>query len=216
MRKLLATLVLSILALTGRADAAIIGEDRIELRPPTITIERLEPVESSATRLSVPPLPTARVTNNVFGTVAADDLRGPIRFGLPEIGPDGLDLQVRCGRFLFCVGAEIVTGRAPITWTPRLDCDTRETYFWLRLSYDVTESVAVYVESFQSAGAILGGPDPLHATQGYVWDGYQAQLGLRLQVTERVAVEGGPVLYALSATHQPGGLGWRVGLRFDF
>lgn len=216
MRKLLSMVAVCLLALTGRARAGVMGDERIELRPPTVTVESLEPSEAnSAAGRFLPPLPAERVPTNVFRAYQASDMSGPIRLELPEMGPEGLDLEVRAGRFLFKVGADMVDGRTRVVWSPRLDCDTRETYFWCRLSCDVTDQLSVYCESFQAAGAILG-TDTTHATQGYVWDGYQLQLGMRFELNDRVSLEGGPVFYVLSATQKPSSIGGRVGLSVSF
>ncbi len=198
----------------ARAEAGLRPADRIELRPPSVAIEELEPVEL-ARIIPIPPLPEQRLSDHLFWHHFADDLRGPIELRLPELGPDGLDLEIRSGRFLFKVGAEMVAGRTSVVFTQRLDCDTRDTYFWVRLQLDVTGTLSVFAESFQAAGSILG-VDPTEAIQRYVWDGYQLQLGARFAPSGRLSFEGGPVFYALSARQQPSGVGFRVGLRFEF
>jgi len=226
MRKLVPMIALSLLALAGRARAGVIGEGRIELRPPTVGVERLEPLER-ASRIDLPTLPAERVPHVIrsleslehrgapTGRPDADQVSSPIQLTLPEIGPEGLDLEIRSGSFLFKVGAEVVTGKTSVVMTPRLDCDTRDTYFWVRLQYDLLPTLSVYCESFQAAGSILGA-DTTDAVQRYVWDGYQVQLGARWQPREWLALEGGPVVYALSARGARGGVGGRVGLEVRF
>jgi hypothetical protein len=211
MRAFIVLLGVTLAAATGRAEAGVLGEERIELRPPTITVQRLEPPELAPSPWCLP-LPIFRFSAHVW---EADDLRGPIRLALPEMGPECLDLEIREGRILFKVGAEMYDNRAPVTINCRLDCDSRETYFWVRLQYDATDSLSLFCESFQAAGSILG-TDTIHATQSYVWDGFQVQGGLRWTASPRLTLEGGPIVYTFSATRQAGGLGGRVGLRLEF
>ncbi len=204
-----------LLALPGApASAGILDDHHIELRPPAVSVERLFPNEISSIEHVLERSPLDRIPLDFTPSWKdEEEASGPIRFQLPEMAPESLDLEIRCGSFLFLTSAEMVRGAA--TFTPRLDCDTRETYFWCRLAYDVDEHLTVFCESFQAAGAILGW-DTTRSYQPYVWDGYQLQLGARINVSDRIFVEGGPVLYALSATQKPSSLGGRVGLSVSF
>jgi hypothetical protein len=195
------------------ASAGILDDHRIELRPPMVAIEKLFPNEVSSIENAYAPL--GRIPLDFTPSWKdEEEASGPLRFELPDQPPVGLDLEIRYERFLFLTSAEMVTGTTA-TFSPRLDCDTRETYFWCRLAYDVDEHFTVFVESFQAAGSILGW-DKTRAYQAYVWDGFQLELGARLNVDERFFVEGGPVLYTLSATQKPSSLGARAGLGVRF
>ncbi|HZV02116.1 MAG TPA: hypothetical protein VFF73_35735 [Planctomycetota bacterium] len=186
----------------GRAHGAILGGDRIELRPPTVEVARLEPegVWRNSSPSSVRAFPF-------------EDERSVLDFHLPEVGPEGLDLRIDWERLHFSVGAEMNDGDG--SFSPRLECDSRQTYFWVRFSVDLDERLAVFCETFQAAGSILGW-NKQWDYQRYVWDGYQIQGGLHLKVRERVSIEGGPVLFAFSATRKPDTLGGRVGLGVEF
>jgi hypothetical protein len=196
------------------AFGGVIADHRIELRPPSVAVERLFPNETSWLELALLHAPCDRVPLDFTPSwTDEEEASGPIRFQLPEMPPESLDLEIRYGRVMFLTGAEMVRGVA--TFTPRLDCDTRETYFWCRLCYDVDDHLTVFCESFQAAGSILGW-DTDRAYQRYVWDGFQFELGARWNLSERVFLEGGPVLYALSATQRPASLGARGGITLSF
>ncbi len=213
MAERLLVLAVAVLALAGRAEAGLFGQDRIELRPPVITVTRTDPLEGVTPRSRHARF--EQCSSQVASWAELEALRGPVLLCLPECPPEGLDLEIQYGAFLFKVGAELLDPKAPFVFTPRNDCDTREAYFWVRLQYGFTEHLYLFCESFQAAGAILGS-DTLHAVQAYVWDGYQVQFGGRIRLVDGVTVEGGPVLYALSATRQRDGLGGRIGLHLSF
>jgi hypothetical protein len=214
MRQLVLVSIFALLLNVAPAFAGIIDDRRIELRPPAVAAEQLFPNETSWLEHVLLHAPCDRVPLDFTPSWAdEDEARGPIRFQLPEMLPECLDLEIRYGPFMFLTGAEMVRGVA--TFSPRLDCDTRETYFWCRLCYDVDEHLTVFVESFQAAGQILGW-DTTRAYQRYVWDGYQLELGARVNLSENIYVEGGPVLYTLSATDKPTSLGGRAGVTVSF
>jgi hypothetical protein len=201
MRQLLLGVV--VLLGAGRAQGAILlGGDRIELRPPTTEVARLEP--EGAFRYA------SATSGHAF---PFEDERSVLDFHLPELGPEGLDLRIDWECFHFSVGAEMNDGDG--SFSPRLECDSRQTYFWIRFSVDLDERVGLFCETFQSAGSILGW-NKQWDYQRYVWDGYQIQGGLHVKVRDRVSLEGGPVLFAFSATRKPDTVGGRVGLGVEF
>jgi hypothetical protein len=207
----LTTLGVLVTTLAPEARAGVRGDERIELRPPTVVVEQLDPSEPRWTEL------TARVPEEPFPATLdlglAEDLSGPLRFALPEQGPDGLDLEIRYYQVLFTCSAELVKGCG--SFSPRLDCDSRQTYFWCRLCLNVTDNLRVFCESFQAAGSILGWDAQL-AYQHYVWDGFQLEPGVHWTLDDHVSFESGPVIYTFSATRKPTSVGTRFGLTVEY
>ncbi|MBI3722748.1 hypothetical protein HY251_02155 [bacterium] len=199
MRAVGAGVVLLAVALVAprRAEAAVEpGSGAIELRPEA---RLLEPRAIDVRRESWSDL-----------VLDAGREPEPLRIEMPEILPDRLELSVRWSRLELSVTAEL--GGDDIPLTPRIDCTNGETYFWTRASYDATDKVMVFAESFQGAGCILGGkPIPRCA-----WDGVQLQAGVRLKLSKRWTLEAGPVVYALSPTHRKNQVGTRVSLCCSF
>jgi hypothetical protein len=210
--KLFGCILIAAIALTlapSRAQAEVRRPDRIELGRITPRVAHLPSGfpdlasphwDDEGPRASAIPLPCS-----------AYELRGPIRLVLPEIGPEGLDLRIRYQRFEFCVGADMGDGARPMA--ARIDCSTALCYFWVRANVDLTPDVSVYVESFQGATTIVGSTLP---TPRFAWDGFQIQPGAQIRLSHAWTLEGGPVFYTFSETRQRGGIGGRIGFRWEF
>jgi len=190
----LAAMAVSLLVSPRTARAASEGPGPIELRP-----------YPEARVLEPPSFDAKRDAWFTLARLASREDRESFHLEIPPPPPDTLEISWRMSRLELSVAADLGAPSCPIT--PRLDCTTRDAYFWLRASYDVSDGVRVFLESFQGAGAILGPPEGL---PHWVWDGVQVEPGARVRLSERWTLESGPVLYAHSASHRASGCGTRI------
>lgn len=177
--------------------------ERIELRLYAPEVERLRPA---------PVWESARRPSDPSGERAGgwhDDR--PLELRMPEVGPDALDLTVTIRSLTLSVAADLASGER--VFTPRVDGNANDTYFWVRAGYAVTGRATVFFESFQGASAFVPASFPVPRS---AWDGFEVELGVRWRVTRRWTFEGGPVGYVLSATRKPDQLGTRLALECSF
>jgi hypothetical protein len=131
---------------------------------------------------------------------------------MPDPGPETLELSVRFYRLELSVSADL--GEDDHPWTPRVDGNANDTYFWMRATFDVTPALSIFLESFQGANSIV--PSPACPSPRTAWDGFQIEPGLRVALPHDWKLEAGPVLYALSATGKKDQIGTRVQIGRDF
>jgi hypothetical protein len=200
---ILATVALLVWGWAARCDASAPPEDnRIELRYYTPSVEVLTPQDFAR------PTSFEDVSDGIVGVPEHQ----PLDLRMPEVGPECLDLTVRFYRLELSVSADL--GASDHPFTPRVDGNANDTYWWMRASFDVTDELTVFLESFQGANSIVSSskyPPPKTA-----WDGFQFEIGLRGHLGEQWTFEAGPVIYAMSASRRPDELGCRLSLTCQF
>lgn len=130
----------------------------------------------------------------------------PLRFRLAELPPESLFLRLPLGE----VGNLYVTADLGAD-QPRLDAVDGDTYFSTGAELALVGGLRLFLEDFQPASGVVGG-GVVDVLPAMLWDGHQIQVGLRLDLAPGVCLEGGPVLYALSASGRPDGVGARAAI----
>lgn len=121
---------------------------------------------------------------------------------------NSLDIHYRNGPLDACVGSELDK-------PSRIDTESSQTYFWVKLSYDLDHPnhKGIFLESYQSSNMILS--SKITYQQPYVWDGIWLRPGFFCKFKDWF-IEGGPVYYTFSTTKKPSSVGCLIAIGREF
>jgi hypothetical protein len=137
----------------------------------------------------------------------------PRLYWLPEQAPEGLSLEVP----LHDVFAVFLSADLDAE-LPRLDSIDGETYFSVGARTQLSATVALFVEDFISASAVIGSDVDLEVepVAERSWDGHQIAAGVLITPTEQITIRGEAIGYVLSESKRHDGLGATVLIAFAF